>query len=40
MYVIPAFGRLRQKDGKLKSYLGYTVRPYLKKKRKKKSFAF
>jgi hypothetical protein len=33
--VIPALGRLRQKDREFKDSLGCTVRPHLKKKKKK-----
>jgi hypothetical protein len=32
--VIPALGKLRQEDHESKTNMGYTVRPYLKKKRK------
>jgi hypothetical protein len=35
--VIPALGKLRQEDHESKTNMGYTVRPYLKKKRKKKN---
>jgi hypothetical protein len=31
--VIPALRRLRQKDHKFEAGLGYTMRPYLKKKK-------
>lgn len=33
--MIPAFGRLRQKNGKIKTNLGYTVRPCFKKTKQK-----
>jgi hypothetical protein len=34
MVIIPALGRLRQKDCKFKASLGYTVRSFLKNKTK------
>jgi hypothetical protein len=34
--VIPALGRLIQKDHKFEASLGYRVRPYLKKRKKDK----
>jgi hypothetical protein len=35
MPIIPAHGRLRQEDCKLKASVGYTARAYLKTKQKK-----
>jgi hypothetical protein len=35
--VVPTLRRLRQEYGEFKASLGYTVKPYLKKKRKSRN---
>jgi hypothetical protein len=35
MHIIPALGSLRQEDLEFKVSLGYIVRPYLKRRKKK-----
>jgi hypothetical protein len=40
MPVVPAVGRLRQKDCEFKARLGYLVKPCLQKKKERKNISF